>query len=138
MLFSCEYIPAISLRFDYLCIGIFRSPAGWDNIKKISILYENMHSCKPDDYYRDIIVQPITRKTVSSKEDEVEYEDYQAFLARMQKILLAGGGMAPNRTADTPIRAAGIGKPSPRTPGTPGMQGSPKKVNYNHNQFAFK
>lgn len=34
-------------------------------MKKISILYENMHSCKPEDYYRDIIVQPITRKVIT-------------------------------------------------------------------------
>lgn len=98
-------------------------------MKKISILYENMHSCKPDDYYRDIIVQPITRKTVS-RESEVIAEDEQTFLTRQQQILLAGGGLTPTgpRSGESPIRAAGIGKPSPRTPGTPGIQGSPKKV----------
>lgn len=31
-------------------------------MKKISILHENMHTCKADDYYRDVIVQPTTRK----------------------------------------------------------------------------
>lgn len=43
-------------------IKFISRPAGWDSMKKISILYENMQSCKPDDYYRDIIVQPATRK----------------------------------------------------------------------------
>lgn len=39
------------------------SPAGWDNLKKISILHENLQSMKPDDYYRDVIAQPsINRK----------------------------------------------------------------------------
>lgn len=39
------------------------SPAGWDNMKKISILHENLQSMKPDDYYRDVIAQPsINRK----------------------------------------------------------------------------
>jgi dynein light intermediate chain 1 len=31
-------------------------------MKKISILHENMQSMKPDDYYRDVIVQPVLRK----------------------------------------------------------------------------
>lgn len=44
-----------------LTIIIFR-PAGWDNMKKINILYENMQSCKPDDCYNDIIAQPPSRK----------------------------------------------------------------------------
>ena len=33
-------------------------------MKKISILYENMQSMKPDDYYRDIIVGPAVRKVI--------------------------------------------------------------------------
>jgi dynein light intermediate chain 1 len=35
-------------------------------MKKISILYENMQSMKPDDYYRDVIVQPVLRKVSQS------------------------------------------------------------------------
>jgi hypothetical protein len=42
------------------------SPSGWDNMKKISILYENLQSMKPDDYYRDVIVQPVLRKVSQS------------------------------------------------------------------------
>jgi hypothetical protein len=34
-------------------------------MKKISILYENMQSMKPDDYYRDVIVQPAVRKVMN-------------------------------------------------------------------------
>ena len=34
------------------------SPAGWDNEKKISILFENLHNMKPDDSYEDKIVKP--------------------------------------------------------------------------------
>ena len=43
------------------------SPAGWDNEKKIAILYENMHSVKPDQYFTDVIARPIVvrdRKSV--------------------------------------------------------------------------
>lgn len=97
-------------------------------MKKISILYENMHTCKPDDYYRDIIVQPVTRKTIS-RETEVLAEDEQVFLSRQQQILLAGGGLAVTgpRAGESPMRGSALGK-SPRSPATPGMQGSPKKV----------
>lgn len=39
-------------------------PAGWDNIKKIAILHENLQSMKPDDYYRDVIAQPSVNRKV--------------------------------------------------------------------------
>nr|CAD7396024.1 unnamed protein product [Timema poppensis] len=52
--------PALVVEKDAVLI-----PSGWDNMKKISILYENMQSMKPDDYYRDIIVQPALRKVYS-------------------------------------------------------------------------
>lgn len=42
---------------------LFSRPAGWDNDKKIAILYENMHTMSPDDYYTDVIVKPqVVRK----------------------------------------------------------------------------
>lgn len=117
--------PALVVEKDAVFI-----PAGWDNMKKISILYENMHSCKPEDYYRDIIVQPITRKAVSSRENEILAEDEQTFLARQQQILLAGGGLNPNwpRSGESPIRATSMSKASPRAGASPGLQGSPKKL----------
>lgn len=59
-LYSCT-INILNVCMLLLSLIHFR-PSGWDNMKKISILYENMHTCKPDDYYRDIIVQPTTRK----------------------------------------------------------------------------
>jgi dynein light intermediate chain 1 len=36
-------------------------------MKKISILYESMQSMKPDDYYRDVIVQPALRKVMTGQ-----------------------------------------------------------------------
>ncbi|KAH9628962.1 hypothetical protein HF086_001872 [Spodoptera exigua] len=54
--------PALIVEKDAVLI-----PAGWDSMKKISILYENMQTCKPDDYYRDIIVQPVIRKLDGAK-----------------------------------------------------------------------
>ena len=38
------------------------SPTGWDNEKKISILFESMTSMKPDDPFEDAIVKPVLRK----------------------------------------------------------------------------
>ncbi|XP_063358989.1 cytoplasmic dynein 1 light intermediate chain 2 [Cydia amplana] len=112
--------PALIVEKDAVLI-----PAGWDSMKKISILYENMQSCKPDDYYRDIIVQPTTRKSGANREAEVAAEDEQAFLQRQLAALQAG---APAPRADSPLRAAqratqldgakiGMG------PGTPGNEG---------------
>lgn len=33
-------------------------PSGWDNEKKISILYDNIQSFSPDDDYNDVIMAP--------------------------------------------------------------------------------
>ncbi|XP_045458869.1 cytoplasmic dynein 1 light intermediate chain 2 [Melitaea cinxia] len=113
--------PALIVEKDAVLI-----PAGWDSMKKISILYENMQTCKPDDYYRDVIVQPATRKSGGHREAEVAAEDEQAFLQRQLAALQAG---APAPRADSPLRAAqrttaqldgakiGMG------PGTPGNEG---------------
>ena len=37
-------------------------PAGWDNDKKISILYENMQSIDPEEYYTAVISRPAIKK----------------------------------------------------------------------------
>ncbi|KAG1675118.1 Cytoplasmic dynein 1 light intermediate chain 2 [Nymphon striatum] len=60
-------------------------PSGWDNEKKISILYENMTNMKPDDVYTDVILRPITRKPIQ-REAEVQAEDEQMFLMRQQAL----------------------------------------------------
>lgn len=69
-------------------------------------------------------------QAVSSRENEILAEDEQTFLARQQQILLAGGGLNPNwpRSGESPIRATGMSKASPRAGASPGLQGSPKKV----------
>merc|ERR1719450_1426813 len=46
--------PALVVEKDAVFI-----PAGWDSSKKIGILYENMHSVKPDQYYTDVIAKPM-------------------------------------------------------------------------------
>lgn len=117
--------PALVVEKDAVFI-----PTGWDNLKKIAILYENMHSCKPDEYYRDVIVQPISRKTVT-RETEIMAEDEQAFLTRQQQILLAGAGAPASgqvRPGESPMRATALAKGSPRSQAATGLQGSPKKL----------
>ena len=53
-----------SLVMNYVMSHFFCSPAGWDNEKKVAILYENMHSVNPDHYYTDVIARPMIRKVV--------------------------------------------------------------------------
>lgn len=116
-----------TLSFDArftISICVFR-PAGWDNQKKISILYENMHACKAEDFYTDIIAQPPSRKTVSNREVEVVTEDEQAFLARQQQLLQQGQQGGQQARSVSPMRTPQGGKTSPRTPGA--GQGSPNK-----------
>uniref|UniRef100_A0A3B3DMJ7 Dynein light intermediate chain n=1 Tax=Oryzias melastigma TaxID=30732 RepID=A0A3B3DMJ7_ORYME len=42
-------------------------PSGWDNEKKIAILYENFQTVKADDNYEDVIIKPPVRKDTSSR-----------------------------------------------------------------------
>lgn len=117
--------PALVVEKDAVFI-----PAGWDNMKKIAILYENMHTCKPEDYYRDIIVQPVTRKAIN-RDIEILAEDEQSFLNRQQQMLLSGSGLSPNmsgRIGESPLRTPTMSKGNVRTPIPPGVQGSPKKM----------
>lgn len=55
----------LEILYEKIMIQLFvllYRPAGWDNLNKISILYENMHSCKAEDYYTDVIAPPPQRK----------------------------------------------------------------------------
>ncbi|XP_078042738.1 dynein light intermediate chain isoform X2 [Augochlora pura] len=75
--------PALVVEKDAVLI-----PAGWDNMKKISILFENLQSMKPDDYYTDVIAQPATNRRCVTREVEVQAEEEQSFLAKQQIELL--------------------------------------------------
>ncbi|XP_075212905.1 dynein light intermediate chain [Lycorma delicatula] len=115
--------PALVVEKDAVLI-----PSGWDSMKKISILYENMQSMKPDDYYRDVIAPPVTRKTVA-RETEIQAEEEQAFLGK-QLALLQG---SPPLRQESPMRSpAGVQKTGDRRiQGSPSVQtqlGSPKKI----------
>ncbi len=108
-------------------MNVFSSPAGWDNEKKIAILYENMHSVKPDQYYTDVIARPIVRKVGASSRDlEVVAEDEQQFLLRQQQYLQQGAPPPPSGGAGSMMPA--VPKPVGKAMGSPGSQGSPKKV----------
>jgi dynein light intermediate chain 1 len=89
-----------------------------------------MHSCKPDDWYNDIIAQPPSRKTVSNRENEVQTEDEQSFLARQLQILQQnqqGQGQQQTRSVSPMRTPQSAGKTSPRTPSSGGSPN--KKVN---------
>lgn len=115
--------PALVVEKDAVLI-----PAGWDNLNKISILYENMHSCKAEDYYTDVIAPPQQRKTVSNRETEVQTEDEQQFLIRQQQVLMQGQtqtrGESPMRTPPSASKSMPrASMDSKLTPGGPGGEG---------------
>ncbi|XP_023234140.1 cytoplasmic dynein 1 light intermediate chain 2-like isoform X1 [Centruroides sculpturatus] len=115
--------PALVVEKDAIFI-----PSGWDNDKKIAILYENLVSVKPDDSYTDVISKPITRKPMQ-RESEVTSEDDQLFLSKQQSLLVQQ--VPPTgRPQESPIRSpAGVQKTADRRlSGSPGVQASPKKM----------
>jgi len=59
----CEVItPKITIHMKRVYLQHVCRPAGWDNEKKIAILYDGMNSMKPDDAYNDVITRPVVRK----------------------------------------------------------------------------
>ncbi|MEE6520285.1 hypothetical protein FKM82_018129 [Ascaphus truei] len=94
-------------HFDFIQSHI-RSPAGWDNEKKIGILHENFQTLKLEDPFEDTVTKPPVRKFVHEK--EIVAEDDQVFLMKQQSQL-----------AKQPPTAAGRPDASPRVPG-----GSPR------------
>ncbi|VVC93184.1 unnamed protein product [Leptidea sinapis] len=104
--------PALIVEKDAVLI-----PAGWDSLKKICILYENMQTCKPDDYYRDVIVQPASRKA------EITAEDEQTFLQRQLTALQAGAAPRAESPLRTAHRSAQLDGAKTALGGSPGNEG---------------
>ena len=73
--------PALVVEKDAVFI-----PSGWDNDKKIEILYENIQSFKPDDNFNEVLKKPLSRK-VNQKENEINCEEDQIFLLKIQSML---------------------------------------------------
>jgi dynein light intermediate chain 1 len=105
-------------------------PSGWDNEKKISILYENMTSMKPEDTFEDVIAKPITKRPIQ-RDAEILAEDEQVFLMKQQTQLTkappAGGRQ------ESPLRPSGsVQKPTAArvsaSPTAAGVASSPKKL----------
>ncbi|XP_061738747.1 cytoplasmic dynein 1 light intermediate chain 1 [Nerophis ophidion] len=85
-------------------------PSGWDNEKKIAILHENFQTIKADDGFEDVIVKPPVRKIVHEK--EIQAEDDQVFLVKLQSLLSKQPAVTVGRPVDTTTRAP---SGSPRT-----------------------
>jgi dynein light intermediate chain 1 len=73
--------PALVVEKDAVFI-----PGGWDNEKKIEILYENIQSFRPDDLYEEVIRRPPSRQPLQ-KDAEISCEEDQMFLLKMQSML---------------------------------------------------
>lgn len=83
--------PALVVEKDALFI-----PCGWDNEKKISILYENIQTVSPDDPFEKVICKPDPMNS-TGQEVEVTAEDDQVFLTKMQAQLNQNISSAQNQ-----------------------------------------
>lgn len=115
--------PALVVEKDAVFI-----PAGWDNEKKIGILYENMHSIRPDQYYTDVIAKPIVRKSTNNRDIEHTAEDEQTFLQRQQNYLQQGAPPAGTAIPGSSLPPSIQKTPDRKSVGSPGVQGSPRKT----------
>lgn len=100
--------PALVVEKDAVFI-----PAGWDNEKKIEILYENIQSFRPDDPYDEVIRRPASRKP-PPKDVEISCEEDQVFLLKMQSMLnqnVPAGGQ-PNTLYKAFDKRASTGSPA--------------------------
>lgn len=77
-------------------------PIGWDNEKKISILYDNIRSANPDDDYNNVIKER-ENQGPAQRDIEVEAESDQEFLLRMQYVL-GKQVQAPITNAPSPVQ----------------------------------
>jgi dynein light intermediate chain 1 len=124
------FIPYVLLMFLFGSITAisYVSPAGWDNDKKIGILYENLQSMKPDDDYSDVINRPTARKP-APREAELHAEDEQNFLSRLLQQLqqqqpapVGITGAVNGSTASPTPAGTGVNSPSAGTPIRGGIQ----------------
>ena len=88
-----------------------------------------MHSMRPDQYYTDVIAKPIVRKSTNNRDIEVTAEDEQQFLLRQQQYLQQGNppNVGPSLSG-SPLPQSIQKTPDRKSVGSPGVQGSPRKV----------
>lgn len=84
--------------------GAIFVPSGWDDEKKISILYDNIKSANPDDNYNNFITERVNTGP-TQRDLEIEAEDDQLFLVRMQNDLSKQIQQAPLPNAPSPVQS---------------------------------
>lgn len=75
-------------------------PTGWDSETKISILYPNMTTVKPEDSFDEVIVRPVPVRKPIPTDPEVIVEDEQTFLLRQQQLLTKALPSSPGVRVD--------------------------------------
>lgn len=75
-------------------------PTGWDSEAKISILYPNMTTVKPEDSFDEVIVRPVPVRKPIPSDPEVIVEDEQTFLLRQQQLLTKALPASPGVRVD--------------------------------------
>jgi len=97
----------------------------------MSILHESMSTVRPDQFYNDVILKPVSRKAATAATQltqiEIEVEEEQKFLERQATALHSGSGsggagLAKSTSSPSPKNSS----PKIITPGTTGS--TPKKV----------
>ena len=116
--------PALVVEKDALFI-----PCGWDNEKKISILYENIQTVSPDDTFDKVISKP-DQMSLTGQEVEVTAEEDQNFLAKMQSQLTQNIPSSANSPAQTFRPSPSVPKGSDRKPFGANVTSSP--VSWSH------
>lgn len=95
-------------------------PIGWDNEKKISILYDNIRSANPDDDYNNFIIERVNPGP-AQRDVEIEAESDQEFLLRMQYDL-GKQVQAPLPNAPSPVQPRqNLGNPMDTQPSGEGV-----------------
>lgn len=57
-----NYVKIFINLLNMQCLVPCFRPAGWDSMKKISILYDNMQTIRPDEFYNSVITKVNMRK----------------------------------------------------------------------------
>ncbi|XP_077983338.1 cytoplasmic dynein 1 light intermediate chain 2-like isoform X2 [Glandiceps talaboti] len=113
-LYSFPFVtPALVVEKDAVFI-----PSGWDNLKKISILFENMQSMHPEDPYESVIQRPHVRRHVQDMK-EITAEDEQVFLMKQQALL--SKNIPAGRQQESPQRPPAVIGRTPDRPGRPNV-----------------
>ncbi|XP_011676218.1 cytoplasmic dynein 1 light intermediate chain 2 isoform X3 [Strongylocentrotus purpuratus] len=108
-------------------------PSGWDNLQKVSILYENMANIDPEKPYDEVIIKPVVRRLLQDNK-EIIAEDEQVFLMKQQATIRNAAQGKPGEASPRAADPRAMRTPEKRNPtNAPAAspittQGKPKQI----------